>query len=132
MTGHDAPAIVIGPQMTSSNVALIPRSVLFGNPEKAAPAISPDGTRMAYLAPVNDVLNVWVGAVGSDDFKPVTDDTDRGIRGYHWAANNRDLLYIQDKGGDENWRLYGVDLETGKTRDFTPFDDVQAQVIEID
>jgi dipeptidyl aminopeptidase/acylaminoacyl peptidase len=118
--------------MASATTPLIPRAVIFGNPEKAAPAISPDGTRMAYLAPVNGVLNVWVGPVGSDDFKPVTNDTDRGISSYHWAANNRDLLYIQDKGGDENWRLYGVDLESGETSDFTPFEGVQAQVIEID
>ena len=61
-------------------VDLIPRDVLFGNPEKAAPAISPDGSRLAFLAPVQGVLNVWVGTVGGDDYRPVTRDTDRGIR----------------------------------------------------
>ncbi len=52
---------------SSSPVPLIPRDVLFGNPEKATPLISPDGKRMAYLAPVNDVLNVWVGSVGEEN-----------------------------------------------------------------
>jgi dipeptidyl aminopeptidase/acylaminoacyl peptidase len=113
------------------SVPLIPRSVLFGNPERVSPAISPDGTRVAYLAPVDGVLNVWVGPLGGEAH-PVTDDRDRGIRSYFWAKNGRDLLYIQDKGGDENWRLYGVDLEAGGTRDLTPFDGVQAQVIARD
>ena len=72
----------------TSTVPLIPREVLFGNPEKVAPRLSPDGERLAYLAPKNGVLNVWVGPVGSpgsDDFQPVTDDRKRGIRVYFWA-----------------------------------------------
>ena len=109
-------------------VPLIPRTVLFGNPERVSPSISPDGTQVAYLAPVDGVLNVWVGPIGGEA-APVTEDRERGIRSYFWAKNGRDLLYIQDKGGDENWRLYGVDLEAGGTRDLTPFDGVQAQVV---
>lgn len=107
---------------------LIPLEVLLGNPEKAAPHISPDGRRMAYLAPVGGVLNVWVGNVGKNSYEPVTNDTDRGIRAYAWAHNNQHLIYIQDQGGDENWRVYSVDLESGETRDLTPFDGVQARV----
>ena len=109
---------------------LVPRTVLFGNPEKIAPQISPDGARLSYIAPADGVLNVWVGSVGGDDFKPVTDDRDRGIRGYGWAHDNRHLLYIQDKGGDENWRIYSVNLDSGDTKDLTPFDGVQAQIIK--
>jgi dipeptidyl aminopeptidase/acylaminoacyl peptidase len=111
---------------------LIPREVLFGNPERASPGISPDGTRIAWLAPVDGVLNVWVGQIGADDAKPVTDDTDRGIRDYRWAHDDRHLLYVQDRGGDENWHLYAVDLEGGGTRDLTPFDGVQAQLVATD
>jgi dipeptidyl aminopeptidase/acylaminoacyl peptidase len=116
----------------TETVPLVPRDVLFGNPEKTSPRISPDGTRLAYIAPVDGVLNVWVGEVGSEDFQPVTNDTDRGIRAYFWAHDNRHLLYVQDKGGDENWRLYDVNLETGAGRDLTPFDEVQAQVVGSD
>jgi len=61
---------------------LIPREVLFGNPVKANPRISPDGKMMAYLAPVDDVRNVWVKTVGAEDDKVVTEDDDRGIRRY--------------------------------------------------
>jgi dipeptidyl aminopeptidase/acylaminoacyl peptidase len=111
-----------------NSVELIPRSVLFGNPVKTSPQISPDGKKMAYLAPVNNVLNVWVGPIGPEEAKPVTNDTDRGIINYFWAQDNRHILYLQDVNGNENWRLYAVDLESGKTRDLTPFDEVQVQV----
>ena len=113
-------------------VALIPRNVLFGNPVKTSPRISPDGEKMAYLAPVNDVLNVWVGEVGSDTYQPVTQDTNRGVRFYTWAADNKHILYIQDIGGNENWRLYATNIDTKETRDLTPFEDVQVQILAHD
>jgi dipeptidyl aminopeptidase/acylaminoacyl peptidase len=117
--------------MTYDAVPLVPREVLFGNPEKIQPRISPDGKRLAYIAPVDGVLNVWVGDVGAaeDGFKAVTKDTDRGIRAFFWGQDNARILYVQDVGGDENWRLYDVELASGTTRDLTPFENVQAQLI---
>ncbi len=111
---------------------LIPRKILFGNPVKTSAQISPDGKRLAYLAPVNNVLNVWEGTIGSEDYKPVTRDEDRGVRFYFWAKDNKHIIYIQDVGGNENWRLYATNLETLETRDLTPFENVQAQVINLD
>jgi dipeptidyl aminopeptidase/acylaminoacyl peptidase len=87
---------------------------------------------MAYLAPVNDVLNVWVGEVGSSNYQPVTQDTNRGVRFYTWAADNKHILYIQDIGGNENWRLYATNIDTKETRDLTPFEDVQVQILAHD
>jgi dipeptidyl aminopeptidase/acylaminoacyl peptidase len=107
---------------------LIPREVLFGNPERLSPRISPDGTRLAWIAPHYGVLNVWVAEPTGETPKVVTDDRDRGIRSFWWAPDDRRLLYVQDKGGDENWRLCDVDLDTGASRDLTPFDGVQARV----
>src|SRR2546423_14369235 len=98
---------------------LIPRRVLFGNPDRVQARISPDGTWLAWIAPVNDVLNVWVGPAEGGEGKPVTDDRDRGIRAFMWAHDNRHILYPQDKGGDENWRTYGVDPETATARALT-------------
>jgi dipeptidyl aminopeptidase/acylaminoacyl peptidase len=106
----------------------IPRELLFGNPEKASPKVSPDGKRWAYLAPDEGVLNIWVGAEGAAA-KPLTKDRGRGIRNYLWAEDQRSLLYIQDKDGDENWHLYQTDLESGVTRDLTPVPGVQAQIV---
>ena len=113
---------------------LIPRRVLFGNPERVMPRISPDGSRLAWIAPHEGVLNVWVAPTGADGVgwaqaQVVTDDTDRGIRMFAWAHDGRHLMYLQDTGGDENWRLHDVDLETMQRRDLTPFDDVQTQII---
>jgi dipeptidyl aminopeptidase/acylaminoacyl peptidase len=111
-----------------TTIPLIPLEVLFGNPERVSPQISPDGSRMAYIAPDEGVLNVWVGTTGKGDYRPVTRDRDRGIRYFLWAHDNRHLLYIQDQGGDENWRVYTVDLDTGEVRDRTPFEGVQARI----
>src|ERR1700674_2221485 len=57
---------------------LIPREVLFGNPERADPQISPDGTQLGYLAPVDGVLNVWIRTLGKTDDRAVTADKHRG------------------------------------------------------
>src|SRR5579864_1490625 len=108
---------------------LIPREVLFGNPEKQSPKLAPDGKRLAWLAPdAKNVLQVWVKTVGKDDEKIVTADKKRGIRQYEWAENSKDLLYLQDADGDENWHIYGVNLETGQVRDLTPEKGVQARI----
>ena len=108
---------------------LIPRDVIFGNPEKADPQLSPDGSQLAYLAPSDDVLNVWVGPSDGERFAPVTHDTDRGIRMYFWAHDGEHLLYLQDVGGDENWHLHKVHLPTGESADLTPFENVQVQLV---
>src|ERR1700728_2566323 len=125
-------------------VELIPREVLFGNPERVSPAISPDGARLAWIAPHEGGLNVWVAPASAGSgvdwsaARVVTDDRDRGIRMFEWAHDARHLLYLQDTGGDENWRLYDVDLAAptaagGQTdwakRDLTPFDGIQARSI---
>ncbi len=108
---------------------LIPREVIFGNPDKVSPKISPDGKRLAYIAPDEGVLNVWVRTIGKNDDRPVTNDRIRGIRAYFWAENNEQILYVQDKGGDEDWHLYCVTLSTGDEKDLTPFEGVQARVV---
>jgi dipeptidyl aminopeptidase/acylaminoacyl peptidase len=115
-----------------SSIPLIPRSVLFGNPERAAAQISPDGAHLAWLGPVDGVLNVWVAP--RDDLtaaRVVTRDGGRGIRFFRWSYAEGCLLYLQDKGGDENWRLHAVDVHTGTERDLTPFDAAQAQIVAV-
>lgn len=108
---------------------IIPRDVLFGNPDKASLRLSPDGKRFSYLAPVDGVLNVWEGP--SDrmaSMRAVTHDKHRGIRAYFWAYTSKHILYIQDKDGDENWHVYCVDLISKETIDLTPFENVSARV----
>jgi hypothetical protein len=118
--------------MKAEHPPLIPLEVLFGNPVIAQPRLSPKGERLAYLAPKDGVMNVWARTLGGKDDKPVTNDRDRGIFIYFWAHDNRNILYLQDAGGNENWRLYAVDVETAKTRELTPFENVNVQIIGLD
>lgn len=109
---------------------LIPREVLFGNPERASVQISPDGAHISWLAPVDGVLNVWLAPREDlDAARAVTNDTVRGIRSYRWTYGGQ-LVYVQDQGGDENYHLYEVDLETEEAAavDLTPMDGVRAQI----
>jgi len=124
--------IMTNAELDAALPPLIPRDLLFGNPERTAPSLSPDGTRLAWLAPdTNNVLQVWVKTVGKEDDKIVTADKRRGIRQYHWAKDNRTLLYLQDSDGDENFHIYGVDLPTGNVRDYTAFQGVRADIAEL-
>jgi dipeptidyl aminopeptidase/acylaminoacyl peptidase len=112
--------------------ALVPRAVLFGNPERAAPRISPDATRLAYLAPSPEgVLNVWVRSLSSGEAEQVTRDTVRGIRYHEWTEDGQRLIYVQDSGGDENWHVFLVELATRKVTDLTPYPGVRVDGVTL-
>jgi len=115
-----------------AGTALIPRKLLFGNPDKAGAKISPDGKHLSYLAPVEGVLNVWVAPV--DDLaaaKPVTHDKKRGIRSYFWAYNSKHILYAQDANGDEDFHIYRADLDGKQDHDLTPLKKVRAEIQDV-
>ena len=100
---------------------VIPRKLLFGNPEQAHGIISPDGRWLGYLAPRDGVLNVYVAPVTEPGkAKPVTNDRKRGIRGFLFAFSGDYLLFAQDEGGDENFQVFAVNLATGEQRSLTP------------
>ena len=102
---------------TSPAVPLIPRDALFGNPEKAAGRISPDGKWLSWIAPRDGVLNIWVAPADNlAAAKAVTAEKTRPIRRYFWAPDSSMLLYVNDKGGDENFLLYGVAPAGGEER----------------
>jgi dipeptidyl aminopeptidase/acylaminoacyl peptidase len=108
---------------------LIERSVLFGNPERFQGRLSPDGSKMSFRAPLDGVMNLWVGDRGDfDSVRPITNDTGRGIPAHFWALDSEHVLYIRDEGGDENWHLYSVDISSGDITDLTPYEGVQAQM----
>ncbi len=89
--------------------------------------VSPDGKWIAWLAPKDGVMNVWVAPIDKPEAAaPVTDDKKRGIRMYHWSYDGVHLIYMQDEGGDENWHVYAVDVANRTTKDLTPFPGVRS------
>lgn len=122
----------VPPPKDMESTPLISRAVIFGNPDRSSPQISPDGTHLSYLSEVDGVMNVWVAPVSDlSAAAPVTQDKKRGIRGYRWAYTNKHILYVQDKDGDENWHVYATNLDTRTTTDLTPLDGVQARFQEV-
>lgn len=126
---RSAGAAVVGIVLVSAGLParaelppLVPRSVLFGEPERDWPQISPDGTRLAYLA-ANDsgVVNIWVRTLGQQDDRMVTRSERDDLGVFAWAWDGKRLLYFDDHHGDENLHLWSIDIETGRQRDLTPF-----------
>ena len=113
---------------------LIPLEHFFDNPERTGAKISPDGTRLSYLAPEEGRLNVWVRSVAGDD-EPVcvTHDHVRGIRGHSWSRDSARILYAQDQGGNENFHVFAADLSRPEEAsvDLTPFEGVRAGIVDV-
>jgi dipeptidyl aminopeptidase/acylaminoacyl peptidase len=106
--------------------------VLFGNPDHVSPSVSPDARRLGWVAPLDGVLNLWVQPLdGSSPARALTHDQDRGVRSYAFCHDDRHLLYVQDKDGDESWRLYLLDLDDpdAPARLVTPGEGVQARIV---
>jgi dipeptidyl aminopeptidase/acylaminoacyl peptidase len=106
---------------------LIPRELLFGNPERSSVCISPDGSMLAFRAPIDGVLNAWVQPIDGDA-KALTNFTDRPIGGLSFSWNGEQLLFTKDSGGDENNHIYSVDIDDAEIHDLTPIDGVAARM----
>jgi dipeptidyl aminopeptidase/acylaminoacyl peptidase len=112
-----------------AKMRLIPMEDFFRNPEKTAFKISPDGRYLAYLAPWQRRLNIFVQQIGEAKVTRVTNATRRDLAGYLWAKNNR-LVYVQDQAGDENFRAYAVDPDGGNPKVLTPFPQVKVRLLD--
>ncbi len=112
---------------------LIPLEHFFENPEKAGAKISPDGSKLSYLAPEADRLNVWVRSVEGGDDVCVTHDHTRGIRNHSWSRDCTRILYAQDQGGNENFHVYAAELSRPDepSVDLTPFEGVRAGIVDV-
>ncbi|MCH2140615.1 MAG: S9 family peptidase [Phycisphaerales bacterium] len=119
----------VSPQTTSPN-DLIPRELIFGNPERSNVSISPDGSMLAFRAPVDGVMNAWVQPIEGGEPRALTNFSDRPIGGVSWSWNGEQLLFSKDAGGDENFHVYVVDVDGGEPRDLTPVDGVRAGIAD--
>ena len=107
----------------------IPLEDFFKNPEKSRYRISPDGKYYSYMAPYENRMNIFVQEIGSDDAIRLTSETDRDISNYFWKNPTR-ILFMKDTGGDENFRLYGVNVDGTNLVCFTDFPEVRTEIID--
>jgi len=121
--------------MSQQEIPLIDREILFGNPEIMGGKISPDGKFISFIKPYDGMLNIWVKKVDEsfEDARPITNDQKRPITSYFWSRDNQYILYVQDKGGDENYHLYAVEPSTRASgipaaRDLTPAEGIRAMI----
>ena len=112
-----------------NSTEIIPRDVIFGNPERISVLISPDGKWISYLTALSGVFNVQIAPVDNiSDARSITNETIRGVESYFWAYTNHSIVYRQDTFGDENWHIYAVNITTGVKIDLTPYKNVSAQI----
>lgn len=115
---------------TNPGTPLIERAKLFGNPTRAQGRISPDGQWLSWLAPRDGVMNLWLAPASNPAAgQAMTAEKVRPIQQYLWAPDSRALLYVQDKGGDENFLLYRVDVATGAETCLTPFENTRVLIV---
>ncbi len=108
---------------------LIPMEDFFRNPEKSSFKISPNGNHIAYMKPWKTRMNVYVLDIKTNNETRLTSSEERGIYGFAWLTDER-IGYIKDDGGDENMHFYAVNIDGSNERDLTPFENVQARIID--
>ena len=124
--------------MTQSiySTPLIDREIFFGNPKISGAQLSPDGNYITVIKPLNGIMNIWLKKIHEtfDEAIPITNDNRRPIRSYFWSRDSKYILYVQDKGGDENFRVYRIDPSEAsigtipKAVDLTPYDNIRAMI----
>lgn len=120
---------------------IIDRELFFGDPEITSAQLSPDGKFMSFMKPYKGTRNIWVKATNAPfaSAKPMTADTTRPVGGYFWSRDGKFLLFVQDKGGDENYNVFAINpaepLKAGQevptARDLTGLKGVRVQIYEV-
>lgn len=120
---------------------LLDRELFFDNPEISGGQLSPDGKFISFVKPYNGVMNIWVKTL-EEPFaaaRPLTADKQRPVRSYFWSRDGKYILYVQDKGGDENFNIYAVNpaekapagAEVPENRDLTNLKGVRVQIYSV-
>ena len=126
-------ALAIAAPALAQTEPLAPRKVFFGNPEKTAGRISPDGKWLSWMAPSNGVLNVWIAPYDArDKARLMTAEAKRPVAGYTWSEDSSMILYATDNGGDENFQVFGADVATGNRKALTNFQKTRVGILASD
>ncbi|MFL2848585.1 MAG: S9 family peptidase [Pseudohongiellaceae bacterium] len=123
---------------TVADFPILPLERLMAPGSFGTPLISPDGSLISWIAPLDGISNLYVAPV--DDIaaaRPVTRFTEGGLRGtnvsgtviYRWHYDSRRVIFPMDYDGDENWDIHIVDVETGEERNLTPVPDKKVEII---
>lgn len=122
----------------SQQPPIIDRELFFGDPEISGAQLSPDGKYLTFLKQFNKVRNIWIKKIDEpfENAKPITADTKRPVTSYFWTEDSKYVIYVQDKDGDENYRVYVVNpFEMGEpvpsAKNLTPFENVRATIIDV-
>ena len=107
----------------------IPLEDFFKNPEKSSYQISPDGNFYSFMAPYKNRMNIFIQRIGDSSAVQLTFEEARDIAGYFWP-NNEQIIFLKDEAGDENFHLYGVNIDGSNPISFTDFEGVRAQIID--
>ncbi len=126
------------PELIAQQPPIIDRELFFGDPAYSGAKISPDGKYISFRKQFKGVMNIWVKSIGQkfSEARPVTADSIRPVSGYFWSRDSKYILYVQDKGGDENFRVYAVDPKAAgdpvpPAKDLTPLEKVRAEIIDV-
>jgi len=129
---------IFSTHLSAQQPPIIDRELFFGDPEISGAQISPDGKYITFIKPFNNVKNIWVKERNQkfDEAKPLTADTKRPVTSYFWSNDSKYVLFAQDQGGNENFRVYAVDPKASgdpvpQARDLTPLDNVRAMIYDV-
>ncbi|MCH4822569.1 S9 family peptidase [Gramella lutea] len=103
----------------------------FKTPEAFSFQLSPDGKYLAYMKRrTTGERDLYLREISTQKESLLKKQEEDLIRGFYWKNNNR-ILYLQDKGGDENYHVFGVDVNGENDSDLTPFDGVRVIIIAV-
>lgn len=117
------------PRPARADEPLIPMEDFFRNPEQSGFQLSPNGEYISFMKPWERRMNIFVQKIGAEEAVRVTSATERDIPAYFWSGNDR-IVYLQDRGGDENYRLYAVSSDGTESRELTPFENTRVTIVD--
>lgn len=102
----------------------------FAKPASSSFQLSPEGTYMSYREKDENLKNhVYVKNIKTNEVKRVITEGEELVRGYGWANDNR-LIYIMDKGGNEDYHLFAVNIDGSNEKELTPYEGVKVNILE--
>lgn len=101
----------------------------FARPKSSSFQLSPNGKYLSYMEKDdNNKRHVMIKDIATAKVVKAIEEKDELIRGYAWINDNR-LIYVMDKGGDENYHLFAVNLDGTQVVDLTPYEGVKASIL---